>query len=147
MTEVGGEGEGEGEGPHRLLNPSSLPAPSGFSHVVVPAAGRTVYLGGQTGHGPDGALAGDSLLEQFDRAAANVVAALDAAGARPEHLVAVQIFVTGAQEYRQGLREIGAAWRRHFGRHYPAVSLFEVRGLFDPQAQIELVCVAVVPEG
>jgi enamine deaminase RidA (YjgF/YER057c/UK114 family) len=105
-----------------------------------------VYLGGQTGHGPDGSLAGDSLLEQFDRAAGNVVEALEAAGAGPEHIVTVQIFVTDAGEYRDGLREIGEAWRRHFGRHYPAVSLFEVGALFDPAARIELVCVAVVPE-
>jgi enamine deaminase RidA (YjgF/YER057c/UK114 family) len=134
------------ETPHRLVNPSTLIPSHGFSHSVVPADGLTVYLGGQAGHRPDGSI-DDGLVAQFDQAAANVVEALRAAGGRPEHLVSVQVFVTDAAEYRFALREIGEAWRRHLGRHFPAVSLFEIRGLFDARARVELVCIAVVPEG
>ena len=56
----------------------------------------------------------------------------------------MQIFVTDAAAYRDALKEIGGAYRRHFGRHYPAMGLFEVAGLFDPEAKVELMCVAVV---
>src|SRR3954468_19911652 len=135
-----------GATPHRLVNPEAMLAPMGFSHAVVPADGRTVYLAGQTGHGPDGALAGPTLVEQFDRALANVVGALAAAGGAPEHLVRVHIYVTDAADYRGRLRALGEAWRRHLGPHYPAVALFEVAGLFDPEARVELVGTAVVPE-
>jgi enamine deaminase RidA (YjgF/YER057c/UK114 family) len=135
----------DGRGPHRLINPGSLPPPKGFAHAVVPAAGRTVYLGGQAGHRADGSLE-EGMLAQFDRAASNVVEALGAAGGRPEHLVSVQVFVSDAARYRDALHDIGESWRRHFGPHYPAVSLFEVRGLFDQRALVELVCIAVVPE-
>ena len=134
----------EGASPHRLINPEALLAPSGFSHVVVPAQGRTVLVAGQTGHAADGSIA-EGFVEQTDRALANVVQALAAAGARPEHLVSVVIYVNDAAAYREALRPIGEAWRRHLGRHYPAVSFFEVSGLFDPDARIELVCTAVVP--
>jgi hypothetical protein len=41
---------------------------------------------------------------------------------------------------------LGACYRRHFGRHYPAMALFEVARLFDEPCQVELVCMAVVPE-
>ena len=112
---------------------------------MAPAEGRTVYLGGQAGHRSDGSLVGPGLLEQLDQALANVVEALRAAGGRPEHLVGVQIFVTDAAEYRARLREAGEAWRHHLGPHYPAVSLFEVTALFDADAKVELLCVAVVP--
>jgi enamine deaminase RidA (YjgF/YER057c/UK114 family) len=74
-----------------------------------------------------------------------VVAALAGAGGRPEHLVSLMIYVTDAGEYRSSLRELGTAWQRHLGRHYPAVALFEIAGLFDPRARVELVAVAVVP--
>jgi enamine deaminase RidA (YjgF/YER057c/UK114 family) len=131
---------------HRLINPDTLAVSTGFSHAVVAAPGRTVYLGGQTAHRADGSLPGDGMLEQFDSACANVVTALEAAGARPEHLVQVQIFVTDREEYRRHLRELGRAWRSRFGRHYPAVGLFEVKGLFDPEAKVELMAVAVVPD-
>jgi enamine deaminase RidA (YjgF/YER057c/UK114 family) len=86
-------------------------------------------------------------VEQLDQALANVVVALAAAGGSPEHLVSVQIFVTDAGDYRGRLGPLGEAWRRHLGSHYPAVALLEVAGLFDPEAVVELVCVAVVPGG
>ena len=132
--------------PHELINPESLSEPAGFSHAVVAAHGRTVYLGGQTGHRADGTLPGSGVLEQLDQALANVVEALRAAGARPEHLVSVQIFVTDAARYRAGMADAGEVWRRHLGRYYPAVALVEVTGLFDPDAVLELLCVAVVPD-
>lgn len=133
--------------PHSLINPSGLPDPKGFSHVVASAPGRTLYLAGQAGHRGDGSLAGPGLIEQFDQAAANVVEALAAAGGKPEHLVSMQIFVTDAAEYRSALKDLGDAYRRHFGRHYPAIGVFEIQGLFDPAARVELMCIAVVPEG
>jgi enamine deaminase RidA (YjgF/YER057c/UK114 family) len=131
---------------HRIVNPPGLAEPVGFAHAVVAALGRTVWLGGQAGHDADGKLEGATLMEQFDRAAANVVEALRAAGGQPDELVSVQLFVTDAAGYRASAAELGEIWRRHFGRHYPAVALFEVSGLFDPAALVEIVAVAVVPD-
>ena len=131
--------------PHEILNPPSLPAPIGFSHAVVAGAGRTIYLGGQAALDADGKLVGDSIAEQFAQAARNVVAALDAAGATPEHLVSMQIYVTDVAAYKLALSELAGVYREHFGRHYPAVALFEVKGLFDPDAMVELVCIANAP--
>jgi len=129
--------------PHEIRNPETLPRPSGFSHAVIAQAGRTVYLAGQTAQRPDGSIVGSTMAEQFDVAAGNVVLALDAAGAHPQDLVSMQIFVTDIADYRGSARVIGEAYRRHFGRHYPAMALLEVRRLFDPAAKVELVCIAV----
>jgi enamine deaminase RidA (YjgF/YER057c/UK114 family) len=142
---VGG-GEGRQPSPHRVVNPAGLAPPVGFAHAVVAAPGRTVYLGGQAAQGPDGAIAGATLAEQFDLAAGNLVAALAAAGGTPEHLVSLHVYVTDAAAYRAALTELGAAYRRHLGRHYVATALFEVAGLFDPAAKVELVGIAVVPD-
>ena len=132
--------------PHEILNPPELSPPIGFSHAVVAAEGRTVYLGGQTAHGPNGELRGRTLAEQFDAAAANVVAALEAAGGRVEHLVSLQIFTTDVGLYRKSTRELATAYGRHLGRHYPAIALFGVTELYDPEPLVELVGTAVVPE-
>lgn len=132
--------------PHEILNPDSLADPVGFSHAVVAAPGRTVYLGGQAAHDKAGRITGAGMAEQFTQAASNVVTALAAAGGRPHHIVSMQIFVTDAAAYRAAVKEIGDAYRTHFGRHYPAAALFEVTGLFDPAAKVELVCIAVVPD-
>lgn len=130
--------------PHEILNPPTLAEPLGFSHAVVAASGRTVYLGGQAAHDAEGKIVGSSIAEQFAQAARNVVAALDAAGGSPEHLVSMQIFVTDVAEYRAALSEISTAYRESFGRHYPAIALMGVTELFDPAAKVELVCVAVI---
>jgi enamine deaminase RidA (YjgF/YER057c/UK114 family) len=132
--------------PHRVVNPPELASPRGFSHAVVARPGRTIFLGGQAGHDSEGRLAGQTLVEQFDAACCAIVTTLRAAGAGPDHLVSLQIFVTDAEAYRAALGPIGEAYRRHFGKHYPAMGLFEVRALFDPQARVELMGVAVVPE-
>jgi enamine deaminase RidA (YjgF/YER057c/UK114 family) len=113
--------------------------------VVAAAGGRTVHLGGQTALGPDGAISGTTLVEQFDVAAGNVVAALRAAGGEPEHLVQMLVFVTDVAEYKASLRELGAVWKRRFGRRYPAMGLFGVTALFDEEARVELVATAVIP--
>jgi enamine deaminase RidA (YjgF/YER057c/UK114 family) len=133
-------------GPHRIVNPQGLAPPVGFAHAVVAAPGRTVYLGGQAAQGPDGRIIGATLAEQFDLAAANLVATLAAAGGAPEHLVSLHVYTTEAAAYRAMLPELGAVYRRHLGRHYAATALFEVAGLFDPAAKVELVGIAVVPD-
>lgn len=129
-------------GASELINAPQLAAPVGFSHAVL--AGNTVYLAGQTAQDPDGSIVGATIAEQFDVAAGNLVTALRAAGGEPGDLVSLQVFVTDVAEYRAALAGLGAVWRRHFGRRYPAMGLFGVSELFDPKAKVELMGVAVL---
>lgn len=130
---------------HEIVTAPGLTEPVGFAHAVVAAPGRTVYLGGQTAQGRDGAIIGTTLPEQFDVAAGNMITALEAAGGIADHLVSLIIYTTSMDEYRQSMRELGAVWRTHLGRHYPAVALLGVATLFDEDALIEIVGTAVVP--
>ena len=118
-----------------IVNPPGLPEPLGYAHAVV--AGGAVYLGGQIGEGA-------TVVEQFDSAAAKLVTALRAAGGEPEHLVSMVVYTTDVGEYRASLGELGAVWRRHFGRRYPAMALIGVSALLDPGAKVELMGVAVI---
>jgi enamine deaminase RidA (YjgF/YER057c/UK114 family) len=124
---------------HLIVNPPELGEPVGFAHAVVAARGRMVWLGGQVG-------GGDGVAEQFDAAATNLLAALSAAGGGPDHVVSLTIYTTVMDEYRASRQEIGEVWRRHFGRRYPAMALIGVAELFDPEARVELLGVAVIPD-
>jgi enamine deaminase RidA (YjgF/YER057c/UK114 family) len=124
---------------HRIVDVPGLPEPIGYAHAVAAAPGRTVYLGGQIG-------AGRTVVEQLDAAAANLVAALRAAGGEPDDLVSLVVYVTDIAEYRASLRDLGEVWRRHFGRRYPAMALVGASDLLDPDARVELMGVAVVPD-
>jgi enamine deaminase RidA (YjgF/YER057c/UK114 family) len=118
-----------------IVNPPELPEPVGYAHAVV-AAGA-VYLGGQIGEGA-------TLVEQFDSAAAKVITALRAAGGEPEDLVSLVVYTTEMDEYRASRSELATVWRRHFGRRYPAIALVGVSALFEPDAKVELMGVAVL---
>jgi enamine deaminase RidA (YjgF/YER057c/UK114 family) len=130
---------------HEIVTAPELAEPIGYAHAVVAAPGRVVHLGGQTAIDASGKIVGKGIVEQFDVAAGNVVAALKAAGCRPEDLVSMQVFVTDLREYRYRQKELAPVWRAHFGRRYPAMGLFGVTELFDDDAQIELMAVAVRP--
>ena len=131
--------------PHQFVNPPGLAAARGFSHAVVPADGRTVYLAGQVAMDPAGAVVGDTFAEQFEVALGNVLTALAGAGGGPEHLVSLVMYATDVGAYRASLPEVGAAYRTLVGRHFPAMALLGVTELVEPRAMIEILATAVIP--
>jgi len=125
-----------------LINPPGLAPAIGFSHAA--AANGWVWLGGQISSDESGrVLFPGDIVAQFGRAIRNVELALSAARSAPQDVVKLTYYVTDVAAYRASLRSIGEAYREVFGRHYPASSLFEVKGLFEPDAMIEIECVAV----
>jgi len=124
-------------------NPPELPAPSGYSHASS-GSGELVFLGGQVGCDVSGRILepGD-MAAQFGRAIRNLGIALAAAGCRAADVVKVPYLVPDVAAYRAALKPIGAHYREVFGRHYPASTLIEVKGLFDPDAMVEIEAVAV----
>ena len=127
------------------VNPPTLAAPSGFSHAVVADGGRLVFLAGQTALDAAGSIVGSGVAEQFERALANLLTALEAADGAPEHLASLTVYVTDLADYRAHGREIGAVWRRLVGRDYPAMAAIGVSRLWDADALVEVQGFAVVP--
>jgi enamine deaminase RidA (YjgF/YER057c/UK114 family) len=125
------------------VNPPSLARPSGFSHAVV-ATGRLVFLAGQVALGADGAIVGEGIAEQFERALANLLEALRAAGGAPADLASLTVYVVDLDDYRRHSGDIGAAWRRLAGREYPAMAAVGVSRLWDPAALVEVQGCAVI---
>jgi enamine deaminase RidA (YjgF/YER057c/UK114 family) len=126
------------------VNPPSLARPSGFSHAVVADGGRVVFLAGQVALGADGTIVGGDVAEQFERALANLLEALRAAGGGPEHLASLTVYAVDLGDYRAHAREIGAVWRRLAGREYPAMAAIGVSRLWEPAALVEIQGHAVI---
>jgi enamine deaminase RidA (YjgF/YER057c/UK114 family) len=130
---------------HHLFDPDGMAPAVGFSYGAVSAGGKLLHIAGLTGHLSDGSIA-DDLVEQFGAACESVAKVIDAAGGDPSDLVSMTIYTTDIDGYRRRLGAIGEAYRAVFGRHYPPMALFGISELFDPNALVELVCVAVVPD-
>jgi enamine deaminase RidA (YjgF/YER057c/UK114 family) len=124
----------------RILQPPGWARPKGFSHGIAVKGGTTVYVAGQV----DASRAG--FAAQFEGALMNILAVLGQAGGRPEHIVRLTWYVIDRDEYLGALKDIGAAYRRLMGQHYPAMAVVQVSGLVEDKARLEIEATAVVPD-
>ena len=131
---------------HHMFNPDGLPEAKGFSYGAVAAEGRTLYVSGVTAERPDGSFP-DGIAAQFGDACARAARVITEAGGDPTDLVSMTIYTTDVGGYKANMAAVGAAYRAVFGRHFPPIALVGVAELFEKDALIELVCVAVVPDG
>ena len=132
--------------PVTLINPESLGAPSGYSHgLLADATGKLLFISGQIAWNEKQKIVSDDFVEQFDRALANVVTVVRAAGAQPEHIARLVVYVTNKIEYRERTREVGERYRKHMGKLFPAMVLVEVAGLLDDSAKVEIEGMALIP--
>ena len=129
-----------------VINPRSLGPPSGYANgLLADAGGKLLFIAGQIAWDENQKLISNDFVEQFDRALANVITVLSAAGGEPANLARLAIYVTNRIEYRQRTREIGERYRKHMGRHFPAMVLVQVAGLLDDGAKVEIEGMAVLP--
>lgn len=125
----------------RAINPAELAAPVGFAHgwLVEAAGARTLYLAGQCGYDQAGkvALPGD-LVGQLDQALANIGLILRDAGMAFADVVQMNFYVTSRDDYAAARKAFGQVWKKHCGRHFPGMAMFQVVSLLDPEARIEV---------
>ncbi|KZL05053.1 putative reactive intermediate deaminase TdcF [Pseudovibrio axinellae] len=130
--------------PHKFLNPEGWVPAKGYANGML-AEGRTVYTGGLVGWNGQQKFEHADLAGQFEQTLQNIVAVLAEAGAEPEHLVRLTWYITDKSEYLASLKEIGAAYRRVIGRHFPSMAVVQVSALIEDAAKVEIEATAVIP--
>ena len=127
------------------VNPPSLPKPSGYAHAWEVEGGKTVYIAGQVAMDRDGHVVGKGdLVAQFRQVCENLKAVVTARAGQMNDIVKLTIYVLSKTEYKAHGRDIGPVYREYFGRHYPAMTLVEVKGLYDDDCLIEIEGIAIV---
>jgi enamine deaminase RidA (YjgF/YER057c/UK114 family) len=129
----------------KLINPELLGAPRGYANgVLTEAGGRLLFVAGQIAWDKQQQIVSADIVEQFDRALANVIAVVAEAGGQPEQIARLVIYVTGKEEYKKRMKEIGERYRARMGKHFPAMVLLEVKSLLEDRAKIEIEGIAVL---
>jgi enamine deaminase RidA (YjgF/YER057c/UK114 family) len=127
----------------QFLHPAHWKPAKGFANGVA-AQGRQIFVAGQVGWNAEQQFESDDFVTQVEQALANIVAVLAEADAKPEHLVRLTWYVTDKREYLARLAEVGQAYRRVVGRHFPAMTLVQVAALLEDRAKVEIEATAVV---
>lgn len=127
---------------NRYINPPGLVKPNGYTHVVVSADGRTVYIAGQVPYDSAGNLVGGSDFKaQAERVFANLRVALGSVHASFSDVVKTTTFITDAKQV-PAVREIRT---RYFDpKRPPANTLLVVSALARPELLIEIEAIAVL---
>jgi enamine deaminase RidA (YjgF/YER057c/UK114 family) len=130
-----------------IINPESLGQPRGYSNGMLFEGGSLLFIAGQVGWDGECRIVSDDFAEQFAQALENVLAVVRKAGGGPENIARMLIFVTNKDEYGSRLRDVGSAYRQLMGKHFPAMTLVEVRSLLEDLAKVEIEAMAVISRG
>ena len=127
------------------VNPPTLAKAVGYSHGFEAQGGKTLYMAGQVATDTAGAVVGKGdLVAQFRQVCENLKALLLARGGQMNDIVKLTMYVLSKADYKAKAKDIGLVYREYFGRHFPAMTLVEVKGLYDDDCAIEIEGVAVV---
>ena len=131
--------------PFTTINPESLGAPSGYSNgLLAEPGGRLLFIAGQIAWNDRQQIVSDDFVEQFDTALGNVMTVVANAGGQPADIARLVIYVTNKNEYREQTRTVGERYRKHMGKHFPAMVLVQVASLLDDAAKVEIEGIAVL---
>ncbi len=129
-----------------FLDPDGLPRNPAFSNVaVVSGSVRTIYIGGQDAVDAEGNIVGvGDIAAQTEQVLRNLLTALAAAGAGPEHVVKWNVFIVEGEDFATGY----AAFQRVWGDQPdpPVITAAVVKGLARPEFLVEMDAIAVVPD-
>jgi enamine deaminase RidA (YjgF/YER057c/UK114 family) len=129
------------------INPPTLAKPAGYSHAWEVQGGKTVYIAGQVAFDKEGKVVGPGdVVTQFRQVCENLKTVVLSRGGTMNDIVKMTIYVLSKAAYRAKSKEIGAVYREYFAKHFPAMTLVEVKGLYDDDqgCVIEIEGVAVV---
>ncbi len=128
----------------QFLHPPGWKPAKGYANGVL-AEGRLVVTGGQIGWNANQEFETDDFAGQTEQTLRNITEILAEAGGKPEHIVRLTWYVTDKHEYLACQKELGAAYLRVIGRHFPAMALVQVSALVEDRAKVEIEATAVLP--
>lgn len=131
---------------HEIIQPAGWAAAKGYANGVLTAEGL-LFTGGQIGWTPEQRFESRDFVGQAEQALRNVLAVVEAAGGRAEHITRLTWYVTDKREYLARQADMGAAYRRVLGKHFPAMAMLIVAGLVEDEALVEIEGTAVIPRG
>ena len=126
--------------------PEGWKRPIGYSNAIESKPGKLLFVAGQVGWTEEEVFESEEIAPQFEQALKNILAIVETAGGKPEHICRITAFCIDKPAYLKARPELGAIWRKLMGKHFPAMSMIFVADLLDTPGKIELEATAVIPQ-
>ncbi|MEM9633996.1 MAG: RidA family protein [Pseudomonadota bacterium] len=127
----------------KTIQPEGWAPAKGYANGML-TKGQTLHVGGQIGWNKDQVFETQDFVGQMEQTLANIAAIVEEAGGAVTDIVRLTWFITDKREYLARQKDVGAAYRRVFGRHFPAMSVVVVAGLIEDEALIEIEATAQI---
>lgn len=131
--------------PFELIDPPGLEKPVGYAHVAKITGGSVVHIAGQAPFDENGNVVGKGdFVSQFTQVMHNLKTAVESVGGTPVNYAVLTIYITQLEAYWDNKKPLGAAYRQVFGKYFPAITLVEVKRLYNPDCMLEISGIAVL---
>ena len=121
----------------QVIHPDGWAPALGYANGILMSDG-TLHISGQIGWNKDKEFVAKDFIGQMEQALRNIAEIVRAAGGDVVDVGRLTWFVKDKQEYMANQHEVGLAYRRVFGRHFPAMSMLIVKDLVEDDALIEI---------
>ncbi|WP_299672672.1 RidA family protein [uncultured Roseobacter sp.] len=128
---------------HRIINPPDWAPAKGYANGVLTEDGL-LFTGGQIGWTDRQEFEAHEFVGQMAQALKNIRTIVETAGGTVADITRMTWYITDKKEYLSRQREVGAAYREIFGRHFPAMAVVVVSGLIEDEALVEIEATAVI---
>ena len=128
---------------HQVISPQGWTPAKGYANGVL-AHGNQLYVGGQIGWNAEQQFETHDFIGQMEQTLKNIVSVVTSAGGRIEDITRLTWYVVDKREYLARQREVGEAYRKVMGRHFPAMTMVVVAGLIEDDALIEIEATAIL---
>jgi enamine deaminase RidA (YjgF/YER057c/UK114 family) len=129
----------------QVLLPKGWPRPKGYANGVC-AKGQMIFVAGMIGWDAEGKFQSDNFVDQVKQALENIVAVLQEAGAKPEHITRMTWYVVDKKEYLAASKAVGEVFKQIIGSYTVAMTAVQVVALIEDRARVEIEATAVIPE-
>lgn len=126
-----------------IIQPEGWAPAKGYANGVLTEDGR-LYVGGQIGWSAEQIFEHHDFVGQMEQTLRNIVSVVEAAGGRATDIVRLTWYVIDKRDYVAKQKEVGQAYRRVMGKHFPAMTMVVVAGLVEDEALVEIEATAMI---
>ncbi len=121
----------------KTIQPEGWAPAKGYANGML-SEDNVLHIGGQIGWNKDQVFEAHDFVGQMEQTLQNISDIVTAAGGSVSDIARLTWFIKDKREYLAKQKDVGAAYRRVFGRHFPAMSVVVVSDLIEDQALIEI---------